>query len=152
MAYIVRPYVTDNINYRYFMPALTVRILGALALGFIYQFYYNGGDTYNFHSWGSRHVWEAFMDSPDKGIKLFFSDGSDLVGIYEYAYKIPMLKDRNSYNVIRIASFFDLFTFSTYSATAIWFSVLSFVGGWLLFVTFYRSHPDLHREIALATL
>ena len=38
-AYIVRPYVTDTVNRRYFISALTVRIIGALALGFIYQFY-----------------------------------------------------------------------------------------------------------------
>jgi hypothetical protein len=151
-AYLVRPYVTDDITRRYFIPALTLRIVGALALGIIYQFYYSGGDTYNYHTYGSRQVWEAFMDSPEKGVQLFFSDGNNLVGIHEYAWKIPMLKDPSSYNVIRVASFFDLFTFSTYSATAICFALLSFLGAWLLFVSFYKFHPDMHRGIAIATL
>jgi hypothetical protein len=39
LAYILRPFVTDGINYKYFFPALTVRIAGAVLLGFIYQFY-----------------------------------------------------------------------------------------------------------------
>jgi hypothetical protein len=70
VAYIIRPRVTDSINRVYFIPALTVKIIGALAVGFIYQFYYDGGDTFNYHTHGSRHIWEAFMDSPLKGIKL----------------------------------------------------------------------------------
>ena len=68
-AYLIRPLVTDDVNRVYFFPALSVRILGALAVGFIYQFYYDGGDTFNYHTHGSRHIWEAFMDSPENGLK-----------------------------------------------------------------------------------
>lgn len=72
MAYLIRPYLTDDVNRRFFFPAMNARIAGAIALGIIYQFYYGGGDTFNFHTHGSRHVWEAFWDSPAKGWKLFF--------------------------------------------------------------------------------
>jgi hypothetical protein len=152
VAYIIRPLVTDSINSRYFFPALTVRILGALLVGFVYQFYYHGGDTYNFHTHGSRHVWNAFWESPEAGIKLFFSNGTDETGIYKYSSRIPFFRDRSSFAVIRLASFFDLFTFSSYSATAVCFAVLSFVGNWMLFLTFYQDRMQLHRPIALATL
>ena len=113
-AYIIRPFVTDDMNKKYFLPGLTVKIIGALALGFIYQFYYEGGDTFNYHTHGSRHVWEAFYDSPEKGLKLFFSSGSDQTGIYEYSSRIPFFRDASSYTVIRFASFFDLITFFCY--------------------------------------
>jgi hypothetical protein len=152
VGYIVRPYVTNEINRVYFIPALTVRIVGALAVGFIYQFYYSGGDTFNYHTHGSRHVWEAFVDSPSKGLKLLFSDGSDESTIYKYSSRIPFFRDRSSYNIIRLASFFDLFTFSSYSATAICFATLSFIGAWMLFLTFYDAHPHLHKWISIATL
>jgi len=71
LAYVIRPYATDSINRSYFFPALTVKVIGALAVGFIYQFYYSGGDTYNYHTLGSRHIWEAIMDSP-QGFNLIF--------------------------------------------------------------------------------
>ncbi len=149
-AYLVRPYVTDAITKRYFFPALTVKILGALALGFIYQFYYNGGDTYNFHTHGSRHIWEAFMDSPEKGFDMMFSGGKHEGSFYEYSSRIPFFTDPSSFFIIRLAAFFDLFTFSTYSATAIFFAVLSFVGMWMFFITFYERYPELHLQIAFA--
>lgn len=151
-AYIIRPFVTDDVNKKYFLPGLTVKIIGALALGFIYQFYYDGGDTYNYHTHGSRHVWEAFYDSPKKGFKLFFASGNDQTGIYEYSSRIPFFNDASSYTIIRFASFFDLITFSAYSATAVLFGVLSFIGGWMLFLTFYEGRKHLVGSIALATL
>ncbi len=151
MAYIVRAKVTDDINHVYFLPALTVKLISALALGVLYQFYYGGGDTFMYHTHGSRFVWEAFCDSPLLGIKLLFSDGSNQVGIYKYASRIYFFHDPASYAVIRIASLFDLITFSTYSATALLFGVLSFVGMWMFFLTFYKQYPHLHRSLAVAS-
>ena len=72
-AYLVRPWVTNEDTKRYFIPALTVKIIGAIAVGLIYQFYYGGGDTFAFHTHGSRIIWEAFMDSPMKGIDLLLA-------------------------------------------------------------------------------
>lgn len=151
IAFAVRSSVTDEVNRVYFIPALTVKIIGALALGFIYQFYYDGGDTFNYHTHGSRHVWEAFMDSPGKGFKLLLSDGSDETAVYKYSSRIPFFKDPSSYTVIRIATVIDLLTFSSYSATAILFAVFSFIGMWMFFLTFYERYPTLHRWLAVAS-
>jgi hypothetical protein len=151
-AYLLKPFITDEVTRQYYFSALTVRILGALALGLIYQFYYGGGDTFNFHTHGSRHIWEAFVDSPEKGFKLLFSHGTNETGVYQYSSKIPFFRDPSSYAIIRIASVLDIFTFSAYSATAVLFSVIGFIGSWLLFITFYRQYPHLHFRIALATL
>ncbi|MBY0432667.1 MAG: hypothetical protein K2U26_01005 [Cyclobacteriaceae bacterium] len=150
MAYIIRPYVTDSINRRYFFSGLIARILGAISLGLIYQFYYNGGgDTFMYHTYGSRIVWHAFLESPMLGIKLLFADGVQYKDIYQYASDIYYFRDPNSYAVIRLASIFDLFTFSTYSATAILFAVISFIGAWQFYLTFYEQYPHLHRPLAI---
>lgn len=150
VAYLVRPLFTDAINKRYFFPALAVKIVGAICLGLIYQFYYSGGDTYNFHTHGSRHIWEAFMDSPEKGFGLIFSGGVH-GKFYDYSSRIPFFTDPSAFFIIRLATIFDLFTFSTYTATAICFAVVSFVGMWMFFLTFYRKYPQVHWQLALAT-
>lgn len=152
IAYVIRPRVSDKITQKFFFPALHVKVLGALALGFLYQFYYSGGDTFNFHTHGSRHVWEAIMDNPLKGLRLLFTGGENIHGLYKYTSKIPFYNDPSSYMVIRIAAFFDLFTFSTYSATALCFAFMSFIGSWMLFLTFYRIKPEQVTLIAIATL
>jgi hypothetical protein len=151
-AFIIRPWVTDEITKAYFFPGLTVRIIGALAVGLIYQFYYNGGDTFNFHTHGSRHIWEAFWDSPSKAFDMFFSGGKESGSFYKYSSRIYFFSDPSSFFVIRFTALLDLLTFSTYSATAVLFAVFSFIGGWMLFITFYRKYPYLHGWVALATL
>ena len=151
-AYIVRPYATNEYTRRYFFPAILLKVLGAISLGLIYQFYYHGGDTFNFHTRGSRVIWEALNDNPEVGLKLLFSHGDIVHGAYKYISRIPFYQDSTSFEVIRIASFFDLFTFSSYSATAIMFSVIGFCGSWAMFNTFYRKYPHLHSPIALAVL
>ncbi len=149
--YFVRPHVTDAINRKYFFPALTLRILGAIVLGFIYQFYYDGGDTYNYHTYGSRVVWEAFVDDPVNGLRLIFGKAGGEIGAYEYTSRIIFFRDPSSYFVVRIAAFLDLITFSSYSATAVLFSILGFAGMWMLFLVFYKQYPHLHLGIAIAT-
>lgn len=151
-AYIIRPHVTDEVNRKYFLPALTVRIIGALALGFIYQFYYNGGDTFNYHTHGSRHIWEAFIESPATGLRLLFAEGQYGPGYWNYAEKIWYYRDQHSYFVIRMAAVFDLITFSSYSATAVLFSVLAFAGGWMMFLAFYVRHRGAVKLLAISCL
>jgi hypothetical protein len=148
-AYIIRPHVTDEVTRRYFIPALTVRIVSAICLGLLYQFYYDGGDTFNFHTYGSRKVWEAFISDPDKGFRLF-TRSADQSGLYRISSAIPFYYDDSSFFIVRIAAAIDLFTFSTYSATATVFAIINFVGMWLFFQTFYRLYPDLHKHIAVA--
>lgn len=151
IAYRIRPHVTDEINRRYFFPALTVKIFGALALGFIYQFYYSGGDTFNYHIYGSRIIWEAFWDSPIEGLNIFFR-GSGASGIYDNYSRIAYYFDPSSYTVVQIAFLCDLFTFSTYSGTAVLFAIISFLGSWLMFQTFYLISPELHKWLAFSVL
>lgn len=151
LAYIIRPRVTDSITRVYFFPALAVKIFGALAVGFIYQFYYSGGDTFNYHTHGSRHIWNAFMDSPAKGMRLLSTDGQNYGDVYRYASKILFFTDPQSYTIVKTAAIFDLVTFSSYSATAILFALVSFVGMWMFFLTFYEQYPQLHRWLAVAS-
>lgn len=144
--------MTDPVTKRYFIPALSVKIFGAIAVGVIYQYYYNGGDTFNFFTHGSRYIWEAFGDDPLKGIKLLFAGEKHYPDTFNYSSRIWYYGDLPSYFVVRVTAFFDLFTYHTYSATASLFALLSFSGLWALYTTFYRSYPQLHFQLAVAVL
>lgn len=152
IAYVVRPYVTNELTRKYFFWGLTVRIAGALFLGILYQFYYSGGDTFNYHTHGSRVIWEAFMESPSDGLALIFSSGEDQQIAYKYSSQILFWGDSGSYFIVRLAAIFDLLTFSTYSATAILFALLNFTGMWLFFTVFAKQFPEQRKWIAVAVL
>ena len=152
VAFFSRKYFSDPITRKYFIPGLSLKIIGAISLGLIYQFYYGGGDTFTYFEHGSKYIYEAFQDSPLKAIKLIFASGDYQADTFKYTHKIIFYDDSPSYFVIRVAGFFDLFTFHTYSATAVLFAVLSFSGMWALYMTFYRIFPRLHLEFAVAVL
>jgi len=135
---------------RYFLPALLLKISGAIILGFIYQYYYGGGDTFSYHTHGSRIIWEALWRDPVTGIKLFFANGIHQSDFYHYSSRIWNFRDLQSYWVIRVAVLFDLITFGTYSGTAVLFAVVSFSGSWALFQTFYSRFPQWHLPLAIS--
>jgi hypothetical protein len=150
VAMIIRNRITDGVNRKYFIPGLTLKIIGAISLGLIYQFYYKGGDTLNYFERGSKYIWEAFRDSPIKGLQLMFANGEYDPETFQYAAEIIYYNDLPSYFVVRFASFFDLFTFHTYSATAVLFAVFSFSGLWAMYSVFYRMMPKMHLQLAIA--
>ncbi|MCI0751856.1 MAG: hypothetical protein L0Y35_08460 [Flammeovirgaceae bacterium] len=151
-AWFIRPQVSDELTRRYFLPALTLKIIGALAVGFIYQFYYKGGDTFAYHTHGSRVLWEIFMESPSEGIRTFFLHGYFGPGMWDISDRIWYWRDEQSFFVIQFAAFFDLFTFSTYSATAVLFAALGFTGSWMLFLVFYKTHKEAVHWFAISCL
>ena len=99
-AYLIRPLVTTRETRKYFFPALYVRFAGAIALGLIYQFYYAGGDTFNYFTHGSRWIWEAFKSDPLMGIKLLTESGGERVGeTFEWSQHIWYYRDEKSFFV-----------------------------------------------------
>lgn len=135
IACFLRPYLTNSRTRKYFLPALWMRFAGAIALGLIYQFYYDGGDTFNFWEHGSKWIYEAFQKEPAVGLKMLLSEGGERLvdETYEFSSRIWYYRDSHSYFIVRLATLFDLFTFHTYSATALFFAILSFSGAWALF-------------------
>ncbi|MBC8110114.1 MAG: hypothetical protein H7Y04_03545 [Verrucomicrobia bacterium] len=139
----------DKITRKYFLPAFTVKIIGAIALGLIYQFYYGGGDTFNyFHD--TRIIWEAFIKSPSVGINLVFADGKYHDDLYQYTRQMIFYGDQRSYPVVQVAGLLGFVTFSTYTVTAIFFAIFCFTGVWALYQAFYAMFPQLHRQLAIA--
>ncbi len=150
LAFMIRPMVTDAVTKKYFMPALSIKFFGAIALGLIYQFYYGGGDTFGYTTFGSSHIWDAFSDNPIVGLKLIFLDNEYRPDTLSYALKMWYFDDDPTYFVVRVAGFLGLLTFDTYSATALFFATFSFSGLWAMFTSFYRKFPALHFQFALA--
>ncbi|MBW8051270.1 MAG: hypothetical protein FVQ77_13195 [Cytophagales bacterium] len=134
---------------KYFIPALTVKIIGAIALGLIYQFYYEGGDTFAYFGWSSA-IYHTFIESPLTGLKVIFEDyDSALIDLMKLTKSICYF-DASGIFVVKVSALFSLFTFHTYLPVAIFFSIFSFTGLWVLFKTVVKIYPGLHKQLAIA--
>jgi len=150
LAYLLRKTTASSETIKFFYPALLLKIVGALGVGLIYQFYYGGGDTFTFFTHGASHVFDAFVDDIGTGFKLLTSNGEFDPATYKYSSKIWTYRDASSFFVVRIASILSLISFNTYSSVALWFAFLSFWGLWLMYQSFYRIYPELNKQFAIA--
>ncbi len=136
----------------YFLPGLTVKIIGAIFIGLIYQYYYGGGDTFNYF-YQARIVNSAFSESPVKWINLLLRIPAWYDGEYiQYTSRMEWYMDSHSYPVVAIAAFLGIFCFNTFLPTSVLFAAICFTGIWAMFRTFAAQYPSLTRHIALAIL
>jgi len=151
-AFLVRPYVTYEENRKYFFPALTLKFLGAIGLGLLYQFYYGGGDTFGYYTHGASHIFDAFLDQTSVAFKLIFNDNNYEDGVFKYASRIWMYRDTPAYMVVRIAGILAIISGGTYSGTALLFALISFSGLWAMFMAFCKLFPNHVLGLAVAIL
>lgn len=149
LAFWWRPKVTNTFTKKYFIPGLTVKIIGAIGIGLVYQFYYNGGDTYNYFN-HSKLITQAFYDSPALGIKLLLSNGDYDPATSKYTSLMYWYKSPTEFNVAKVAGFFGILGLNTYSVVALFFALLSFSGMWKMYQTFLKLYPNLYKEFAIA--
>lgn len=141
LAYRFRRQIDDNDQKIFFIPALTVKITGAIMLGLIYQFYYGGGDTFNFVQLGTIHLYDAFFNAPSKFFGLLISDGQDAAKLYPYSSRIYHFSDPSSFLIIKLASIAGIFSLHSYAVMAISFALFSFSGSWAVYRTVCRIYP-----------
>ncbi|MEM9982441.1 MAG: hypothetical protein AAF734_08090, partial [Bacteroidota bacterium] len=139
----------------YYLPGFFVKVLGALGVGVLYFFYYGGGningDTFYFFKDAGKIV-DAFIDSPIKGIKVLLATDEYDPSTYAYTSRIYYYQDPTSRPIVKIAGVLSLFTFHTYSVTALLFAAFCFGGVWAIYNVFVDLYPPLYRPLAIAIL
>jgi hypothetical protein len=154
IAYAVRNrfYPPDHPWRPYFLPGLTVKVVGAIFIGLVYRYYYGGGDT-SYYFYHAQVVNSAFAESPVKWVNLMLRIPAWYDGDYiQYTSQMEWYGDKASYTVVTIAAFLSMLCFNTFLPTSVLFAAISFTGIWAMFRTFARQYPHLTRQVALATL
>jgi hypothetical protein len=132
----------NNPLQRYLIPALTLKMAGAICSGLVYQFYYGGGDTMDFYTSAS------YVSS------LCFTNFSDFIGLLnsdpilsdpnleKYSY-LDFIADPPTWTVVRLAAIIDIFSFDSYIVIALFFSLFSLYASWQFFSLITRLYPDV---------
>jgi hypothetical protein len=151
LAYAFRSSVTDKDSKKYYIPALSLKLVGAVALGVIYQFYYVSGDTYGYYQ-GATWVYEAFKHGIVVAFKIILQDNVFNPETYNYTSRIIYFRSDANFFICRIAGFFGMLSFCTYTAIAAFFAAVSFSGLFALYTTMKSIYPHLSKQLAIACL
>ena len=149
-SYFKKRYWGRNSFNQYFMPALSLKIFGAIMAGMVYQFYYEGGDTFWFFQ-GATIIWDAFIHDPITAFKIFTLDALEYTyDTYEYTSRIWWFRDEKSMFVIKIAGFLSFFCFNSYVVVACLFACISFSTSWMFYLLLLKKYPYLEKLLAYA--
>ena len=138
---------------RFFMPAFTLKIIGAIFLGIIYQYYYKGGDTLNY--WRQTEIINSSMSDSFWTWLRLITGRADIydVDVYNYTSQFWWYGIRTpEYLISVIGALIGLFTMTTYLPTAVIFAAISFIGVWKLYIVFTKLYPRLSKQLAFAFL
>jgi hypothetical protein len=136
----------------YFMKGLYVKFAGAIFVGLIYQYYYGGGDTFNYFK-HAQIINSAFDDSFFTWLKVLTRQPlQSNPEVYAYASQMEWYGDPATYSVPAIGAILGIFCGTNYMPIAILFAYFSFTGVWAMFRTFANLYPKLHKELAVAFL
>ena len=136
----------------YYLPGLYAKLGGAIFIGLIYQYYYGGGDTFNYFA-HARIINSSLNDS--------FSTWFDLIRqvspdrnphIYQYSSQMEWYGSDATYSVAVITALLGLFNGTAYMPIALLFAWISYSGIWAMYRTFTRIYPGLEKQLAIAFL
>jgi len=137
---------------RYFIPGLTVKILGGIGVGVVYGFYYRSGDTFYYFNDSL-----AFTLAVKDGLGQFFNLltlPSGVITIYtnDYTNWLCYFHDPAGWTADKVYGILSILTFHSYWTMSVVISALSFSGAWALYRTFARLYPHLYHQLAICVL
>lgn len=137
---------------KYYMRGLYVKFAGAIFIALIYQFYYGGGDTFNFFR-HSQIINSSLDNSFITWLDLVLHKSPDVhPQLYQYTSQMEWYDDPSSYTVSVIGAVLGLLSGTSYLPIALLFAYFSFTGVWAMYRTFANLYPKLYKELAIAFL
>jgi hypothetical protein len=145
-------YKVGNPLRKYFLPGLYAKFGGAIFISLIYQYYYGGGDTYNYYEQAT-----ILNSSLDKSVITWFQlilniSPDTAPKVFEYSSKLIWYNSPSEHLVVVVTALLGLLNFSTFLPIALLFAAISYTGIWVLYRTFFSLYPKLHKQLAIAIL
>jgi hypothetical protein len=140
---------------KYILFAFLIRILGCFFLTFYLQYIYKGGDSFIYFD-TVVHLKQIFKKNPIDALFIIFTP-IDSFTVYQKqlltfnSASVSFLYESNAVPC-RIGSLLNLICFDSYLCISLLITYCSFIGSWLLFLTFRDIYPMLEDKIAIATL
>jgi hypothetical protein len=145
-------YPKGHIYRPYFIPGLTAKIAGAVLIGLIYCYYYKGGDTFSYFL-HCKIINSTFSSSPDTWLRLI-THNADEHNIIDMKAVSEMFwyDDIPTYTTSCLGAFIGILCFTKYLIINIIIASITFIGTWLMFITFATQYKHITKYIALAVL
>lgn len=126
---------------KYFIPALSLKMFGAIASALVYQYYYKGGDTMEFYT-SASYIYSLVSSNPLDAMRLFSA-----MPVWQYPETaqydfLPFIYDPTTWTMVRVTAIVNLFSFDSYLVISLYFSIFSLYCSWKFFILLADLYPD----------
>jgi hypothetical protein len=153
---VVRRNLFDKPYYKYYIPGLFVKLVGAVSVCMIYTIYYtNGGDTTSYFECSST-ICNLLIKHPLNGLHVLFGEANmENIFLFDsetgYPYRFMYL-DTQTFTLIRILTPFVFLGSKSFLITAVLLAWASYLGIWKLYELFVLYYPMLSKQFAISIL
>lgn len=139
-----------NPEYKYFILALTLKVIGGFAFAILTVYYYKGGDTLSYYKAGVD-LSNVLINNPIRGIELLFTsiNNFDVSSDNFHPYAIDFINEKDVLLLVKITSIINIVGLYSYGTTTVLFSSISFVGLWLSYSNFCKIYPKYSKELLI---
>jgi hypothetical protein len=138
----------ENSVYRYFIPALSLKIAGGLVYALYHVYVYKGGDTFayfnasadlaNYFSLFDSSTWAAFYSDYTLG-------GDNYSENYEYLFL-----SKDVFFMVKCTAIIYYLSIGSYFVATLLFSLFSFLGLWSFYLVLNKLHQNSQKNLFIA--
>ena len=149
--YFLRTSITDKEMRKFFIMGYSIKVVGAVFFGLVFQFVYGYGDTF-FYFIGAGIARDAFLENIGNYWEILFQQMDDYSSPYTYYYakRMPYYGDRASFAICQIGSVFSILSFHTYIVNCLFFALISFASSWQMYRAWADLYPVLKKQLGWA--
>lgn len=116
----------DRILKPFLLPALLLRLAAGVLLGWLYRFYFSGGDTFAFHA--DSLILSAWGHRDTSGYLSLLLFDQEMTGVPALQYNFWAYS--NSFFLVKVLSLLNYLTGGDYYLNGLYLSLFSFTGSW----------------------
>jgi hypothetical protein len=147
---IVDLYFKNSLEKKYIYPALYLKIAGGLFISMVYNYYYHGGDTLEYFIEG-KILSNIIIENPEALFRVLFYNPKGGDAELDLMIKhLTYVLSPDTLIILKITAIINLFSFSSFLITTLFYSYISFWCIWRFATLLFRLYPNNKFEIILA--
>ena len=152
--YFVQQHSEQSLIQQYFRKGLFIKILASIAFACYHAYIYGGGDTFGYYTL-AKDIVQHSKNHYGQLLNIVFQP---VEWNYDYLNSISSgpddlyIRSESNFFQVRLATLLLLFTFKSYLATGVLFSLISYWGIWKGFVAFDKIFPGQQNLLAISFL
>jgi hypothetical protein len=148
---IRRNSIQDPVLKKYHRQGFWIKIVSTISFIIFSTYIARGDSMYLYYPEGINIAKLIVKDFSN--IQLLFDAGKDFdQNLLADSFNKGYFNSESNYFIARLVAVLSFFTFGSYSAITLIFSMISYAGVWRLYKFFYEQYPHLHRQFAIAIL